>query len=501
MTAEAGPVPFGPRLTQLAEERPDDVAAVFVPIAGDERLLTFADLETLANRQARFLAEGGVGAGDRVVVGLPKSVEQLALGFAVWKVGATLVPLRADLPVPERDPLIALADPALVVADWAGVDAVSSAELRALDGDASPLPDAAVPVPLLIASGGSTGRSKLIATPLPGTVTPGQPFNPVGALIGMRAGQTAYTGSPPYHFMGFGNFVVILEGGRSVVLERFEPTQLLDAVERHRINLLALVPTMMLRLLRSGLTGRDLSSVEAIVHSAAPCPAWVKQGWIDAIGADRVYEIYGATEQVGFTVVSGAEWLERPGTVGKGVLTEIRVLDEAGVEVATGEVGEIHMRLGGLPEPVYEYIGAERGPVTGDGFASVGDLGSVDADGYLYIADRRTDLIISGGANVFPAEVEAVLSEHPSVADAGVIGVPDDEWGRRVHAVVAWMGDDVPEFAALDAHCRARLAAYKVPRSYEFVDALPRNEAGKLRRSALLGDADAPRRGAAENGG
>jgi bile acid-coenzyme A ligase len=481
------PVPFGVRLSDLAAERPDGVAVVFVDATGDERDLTYAELDSLADRMARRLADRGVVPGDRVVAALPKSVEQLALGFAVWKCGATLVPLRHDMPLPERAPLVELAGASAVITerDLAGLaDADADADVG--DGAGFSGPSAVPASPLLVASGGSTGRPKLIRTPLPATITPGQPFNPVGAIIGMRAGQTVFTGSPPYHFMGFGNYLSVLEGGTSVVLERFDPGVLLDAIERHRVNLLVLVPTMMIRLLREPtIASRDLSSIEAVVHSAAPCPPWVKRAWIDLVGPERVFEIYSSTEQVGFCVVSGKEWLERPGTVGRGVMTEIRVLDPEGGDLPAGEVGEIHMRLAGLPVPVYEYVGADRGPVTDDGFASVGDLGWLDEDGYLFIADRRTDLIISGGVNVYPAEVEAALTEHPAVADAAVVGIPDDEWGRRVHAVVEVLPGASVTPEELDAHCRARLSATKVPRSYDVTTDLGRNEAGKLRRSGL----------------
>jgi bile acid-coenzyme A ligase len=486
------PVAFGTRLRDLAAERPDGVAVAFVDADGGERAVTYAGLDALAYRMASRLARRGVEPGDRVVAALPKSVEQLALGFAVWKRGATLVPLRHDMPVPERAPLVELAGAATIV-DEDDLAALAASGGDASGGDATDAPvavdrSAAPASPLLVASGGSTGRPKLIRTPLPSTITPGEPFNPVGAIIGMRAGQTVFTGSPPYHFMGFGNYLTVLEGGTSVVLERFDAGMLLAALERHRVNLLVLVPTMMLRLLRDPtIAARDLSSLEAIVHSAAPCPPWVKRAWIDLVGAERVFEIYSSTEQVGFCVVTGKEWLERPGTVGRGVMTEVRILDQHGHDVAAGEVGEIHMRLAGLPVPVYEYVGADRGPVTDDGFASVGDLGWLDDDGYLFIADRRTDLVISGGVNVYPAEVEAVLTEHPAVADAAVIGVPDDEWGRRVHAVVEVLPGAMVTPDELDAHCRARLSATKVPRSYELTADLGRNEAGKLRRSSLRG--------------
>jgi bile acid-coenzyme A ligase len=195
---------------------------------------------------------------------------------------------------------------------------------------------------------------------------------------------------------------------------------------------------------------------------------------------------YGSTENAGLSRIRGDEWLTHPGSVGRPFNSEFRILDEAGRELPPGEVGEIYGRSTASPGPTFAYVGAPARS-TADGFASVGDLGWLDAEGYLYIADRRSDMLITGGANVFPAEVEAALLEHPGVADAAVIGLPDPEWGQRVHAL--WQARDPerpPAVEALREHCRARLSAYKVPKSFECVTALPRSEAGKLSRPALV---------------
>src|SRR5919205_4395621 len=181
---------------------------------------------------------------------------------------------------------------------------------------------------------------------------------------------------------------------------------------------------------------RDFSSFEAMHSSAAVCPIWLKQAWIDKLGAEQVYEVYGSAEGIGATIIRGDEWLEHRGSVGRSPTCEIRILDEEGRTLPPGEVGEIYFRRLDGSTPTFSYVGAEPPKTTADGFASLGDLGWLDEDGYLYIADRRVDMIVSGGANVYPAEVEAALSEHPALADVAVIGVPDEEWGRRVHAVV-----------------------------------------------------------------
>jgi bile acid-coenzyme A ligase len=215
----------------------------------------------------------------------------------------------------------------------------------------------------------------------------------------------------------------------------------------------------------------------------------VKRAWIDLIGGEKIYEAFGATEAIGATVIRGDEWLDHEGSVGRPVASEVRIIDDKGREVPDGEVGEIHMRLESGEPPAYEYRGAPPAPATPDGFVTVGDLGWVDADGYLFLADRRTDLIISGGANIYPFEVEAVLSGHPSVVDVVVVGLPDDEWGKRVHAIVQPADPEAPpEADALEAFCRDHLVSYKVPRSFEVVVEFPRNQAGKIRRNALVAE-------------
>jgi bile acid-coenzyme A ligase len=305
----------------------------------------------------------------------------------------------------------------------------------------------------------------------------------------MASGQTVLIPGPLYHNAPYcWSHWALFEGSKVVLMERFDAQRALGLIERHRIGWLQLVPTMMQRMLQVPDVGtRDLTSIEAFMHTAAPCPPWVKRGWIDLIGGERIYEAFGATEAIGGTIIRGDEWLQHEGSVGRPVGAELRILDEQGNQVPTGEIGEIHTRLESGAPPDYEYRGAPPAASTPDGFVTVGDLGWVDEDGYLFLADRRTDLIISGGANIYPFEVEAVLSSYPGVEDVAVIGLPDEEWGKRVHAVVQPADrSDPPDPAALDAFCREHLVSYKVPRTFETIDALPRNQAGKIRRSALV---------------
>jgi bile acid-coenzyme A ligase len=216
---------------------------------------------------------------------------------------------------------------------------------------------------------------------------------------------------------------------------------------------------------------------------AAPCPPWLKKAWIDWLGGEKIWEIYAGTEGGGATFIRGDEWLARPGSVGRIAGTaEIKADREDGSTCAPGEIGELFFRPdGGKPS---HYVGADDKAGT-DGWFSIGDLGHLDEDGYVYLADRRTDLIIRGGANIFPAEVEAALEEHPSVATAIVVGLPCDEMGRRVHAILEPQDGAAIDAADVHAFLGLRLTKYKQPESYEIAGAPLRDDAGKARRSAL----------------
>jgi bile acid-coenzyme A ligase len=278
----------------------------------------------------------------------------------------------------------------------------------------------------------------------------------------------------------------LLSGQSLVVMERFDAERVLQLVERHRVTWMLLVPTMMQRIWRLPEDVRaayDVSSLEMILHLGAPCPPWLKRAWIDWLGPDRVVELYAGTESQGVTVIDGRAWLQRPGSVGQPVLgSRFRILDEHDAQVPPGTVGEVYMMPADGPGTTYRYRGAE--PRSVEGWESLGDLGYLDEDGYLFLADRSADLILSGGANVYPAEVEAALDAHPAVRSSAVFGLPDDDLGERVHAVVDVADHEVSPDALL-AHVAERLVRYKVPRDIEVVHELLRDDSGKLRRSAL----------------
>ncbi|MES2684253.1 MAG: AMP-binding protein [Pseudomonadota bacterium] len=478
----------GQMLTRLAGESPDQIALIVHRADGITEQLTRMELERWANRVAhRLLADTPtIAPGAFVAIHLPNGVEHVVATLAIFKLGACPMPVSHRMPAAERDGLMALVHPAAIFSDAPELAGISRAAMRALDACSDLPPPDAVPQPFkAIASGGSTGKPKLIVSP--GAFAFPAGGHPIAGLLGLGPADRLYSPGPLYHNQAFFfTQIALFQGGSAVLNEKFDAALTLDLIEQHRPTALNMVPTMMSRMLRlGGIAQRNFGSVKTLWHLAAACPPWVKQGWIELLGAERVMEMWSSTEVNGATTIRGDEWLQKPGSVGKPWNTEIRILDAERRPLAAGEVGEVFSRFAGGP-PQAIYIGAKNLEDIGGHFTSVGDLGYVDADGYLFLADRRVDLIISGGANVVPAEVEAALTQHPSVRDAAVIGLKDDDLGRRVHAIVELDTAAAPVAeAVLDQHVRSLIAGYKIPRSYEFIAALPRDEAGKIRRGAL----------------
>ncbi|MDT5091663.1 MAG: bile acid-coenzyme ligase [Mycobacterium sp.] len=485
----ASAVPLGRQLALLAARHGDRVAIVHVDPAGAEREISWRELDRRANQVARLLTEHGVTQGGWVVVALPNTPEHFFADLAAWRLGATVLPLRWDLPRWDRERLLELARPAAVVAAW---DAAPEGTLSIDDVKASiALDDSAVedrianPV-RAIATSGSTGQPKLIVNPVPG-VTGGDAMIRMAETLESGEDTTELVISPIYHTNGFACLHHLLEGRRLVVMQKFDAALAVDLIERHRVNFAIMVPTMLQRIAAlPGVQERDFSSVEFLHYGGAPIPEWVVHKWFGLVGPERFIFSYGGTEGIGLTMARGDEWLNHRGTVGSPVGCDVKIIGEDGQRVPPGSIGRILMRHNDGSTPC-TYVGAEFA-VDGEGFATLGDLGWLDEDGYLFIADRRSDMIVTGGANVFPAEVELALAEHRGVADCVVVGIADAEWGQRVHAIVEPADPaDPPTAEALRTHVRERLAAYKVPKTVEIVDRIPRNDAGKLSRAALAG--------------
>jgi bile acid-coenzyme A ligase len=464
----------------LAPDRP--------ALTADGRVYSRAEVEASANRRARQLEALGVGSHDAVIIALPNGAEFYLTTLACWKLGATPAHVSWRLTEPEFAEIV----------DWARPKLVVGGPAADRDWGAPSLQPGVAPDPGLSAdslgerdwgpwkmatSGGSTGRPKLVVDPNPAVWGDGK------TSLNRRSGCTVINPGPLYHSAPFGMMIPgLCEGCHVVDMPRFDAERWLQLVHQHRPEWIYLVPTMMARIANLPEAVRakyDVSSIKTLLHMAAPCPPWAKAFWIDYLGPDAVWEIYGGTERFGSTMISGREWLQKPGSVGKvraGI--EMRILDEDGVERPAGEVGEIFFRRPGAEGSTYRYVGVE--PRRRGEWITFGDLGRVDEDGYLFIADRRTDMIVSGGANLYPAEIESAIDSLPGVLSSVVVGLPHPDLGLVPHAVVQVAPERLAsaDGASILAGLKDRLAITKHPRSIEFTSETIRDDAGKSRRSA-----------------
>lgn len=452
--------------------------------------LTWGELSDQVLRRAHAMAARGIGEGDRVVLALPNSNAFYEFTFALWKLGATPTVVSHRLPRAELDAIIALAEPAAVIA----ADPELRTALGALPAefghdhpDNAPRASAVSPCWKVMTSGGSTGLPKLIVDHHSSEM----PETPLG--MGMRHGAVTLNPGPLYHNFPFAMTHIAMTQGNSVVgMEKFDAAEFLRLVEQYKVHWTAMVPTMMDRVakLPEGIRqAHDVSSLERVWHTAAPMRPTLKQFWIDWLGPEKIWEMYGGTEGYAITQIGGTEWLDHPGSVGKPFGSDVLIRSEDGRALPPGEVGEIYLRPEGVTgdESTYHYVGADPRRLP-DGAESLGDFGWVDDDGYVYIADRRTDLILSGGRNIYPAEVEAALLDHPAVAEAIIIGLPDPDLGARVHGIVRLEQDANADEDQLLGFAREKLIGYKLPKTIEFTEERLRDEAGKARRSKLRAD-------------
>lgn len=442
-----------------------------------------AELDRRSNSVARGYAELGVRAGDIVSLALPSDRRFVEAALAVWKLGATPQPLSPRIAPAELRGILDVTRPSLVVGHdpGPGLPFASADEDLGRAHDDSPLPDVVAGSWKAPTSGGSTGRPKVVLSTSPSVAEP---------LLGLAgavrlSGDDVYLTPAPLHHNGpfLTATAALLAGAHVVLMERFDAEGMLHLVDRWRASWVYAVPTVMSRVAKlppDVLARHDLSSIRTLVHMAAPCAPWLKQWWIDRLGADAVWEVYAGTEAQTITLIGGTDWLAHPGSVGRPLTGELRILDSEGNDVPAGQIGEVYMRAAGGLE-TYRYLGGSA--KARDGWESLGDLGHLDEEGYLYLADRLSDMVLVGGANVYPAEVEAALESHPDVLSSCVVGLPDDDLGNRLHAVVQ-TSRDVPDHA-LRALLAERLAPHKHPRTIERVDYPLRDEAGKIRRSAV----------------
>jgi long-chain acyl-CoA synthetase len=490
----------------FARTRPDHPAIVMAS-SGDTT--TYRELDERSNQLARLWHERGLRRGDHVAILLPNHLRYLEVVWAALRSGLYYTPVNWHLTAPEA---------AYIVGDCGARSVVTSVDLAdrvtelspdiplVLDGDIEgweryeDVVGAQPTTPLdeepegtgMFYSSGTTGRPKGILFPLPErTVHDVHPLVQHASPIAHRDDDIYLSPAPLYHtapvvFSSMAHRV----GATVVVLERWDPIACLEAIQRYEVTTAQFVPTMFVRLLKlpDGVRqSYDVSSLRLVSHAAAPCPVEVKRQVIEWLGP-IVWEYYAGSENVGSTMIGPDEWLAHPGSVGMPRMTTVHICDDDHRELPVGEVGNIWFET---PAASFEYHGdpdktkKSRSP---EGWFNLGDVGYLDEEGYLYLTDRQSFTIISGGVNIYPQETEDVLLLHPAVADAAVVGVPNEDLGEEVKGVVQLLdpAQAGPEMEAeLLAFCRERLAAFKCPRSIDFDEALPRQDTGKLYKRLL----------------
>jgi long-chain acyl-CoA synthetase len=495
-------------LWNIAREQPQ-LTAVVDPSG---REISYADLAAAADGYGRGLQGLGLAAGDVVVVMMPNSIELVALYFAALECGFYIVPINWHLTGPEVGYIVEDSEAKAFIGHerFAGAAAVAAAGLPSqarftvgeVDGfrpledlhDGSGRPDDQTMGAPMVYTSGTTGKPKGVKRPLTGANPDDVPIASSAFFANFGIApfdeHVHICGSPLYHTAVL-NFVgiSIQLGHTAVLMERFDPEEMLRLIERYKVTHSHMVPTQFTRLLSLPEDVRakyDVSSLRAMIHGAAPCPNEVKRAMLEWWGP-VIIEYYAATEGGGATIFAD-EWLRKPGSVGKPwAYSTIKILDDAGAELPPNGIGLVYMQMGGSTFSYHKSEEKTRESRVGELF-TVGDIGYLDDDGYLFLCDRKSDMIISGGVNIYPAEIEGELVMHPAISDVAVFGVPDDHWGEAIKAVIqpadgVLPSDELTE--QIQAFAAERLAKYKLPKVIEYMDELPRDDNGKLYKRKL----------------
>ncbi|GAO55844.1 AMP-binding protein [Novosphingobium sp. MD-1] len=483
-------------------------------------MVTGSTIDQRAAKVATGLAEMGIGAGDTVAILLRNDPVFFEISFGANLIGANVVPVNWHFRSEEA---------LFVVGDSGAKVIVAHEDLLPILGDRSSLslPILVCPVPQEVAkaygspvstvdewanwrdkhaewrgepqitrfgmiyTSGTTGKPKGVKREPADAEMARRMAALISTALGLVPGQTIRTviTGPIYHAAPNTYALVAGRVGELVVMQpRFDAEELLALIEHHRLTHVHLVPTMFVRLLKLPEEVRwkyDLSSLRFVAHGAAPCPPEIKQAMI-AWWGPIIHEYYGGSETGGAVYHNSEEALRKPGTVGRAMDgCAIRILDDEGNEIPAGTPGHVYIRSTSFPDFTYHGRDADRHAVEQEGFITIGDIGFLDEDGYLFLCDRANDMIISGGVNIYPAEIEAVLLSHPGIADAAVFGVPDAEFGEAVCAAIQHADIGGPDAWEVRAFVRSKLAAFKAPRHVEFHSTLPREDSGKILRRLL----------------
>jgi acyl-CoA synthetase (AMP-forming)/AMP-acid ligase II len=492
-----------------AKERPDHPAIV-MPAAGVT--LTHRELDEASNRVARLFRALGLRPGDGIAILLENHPRFYEIVWGAQRAGLYYTPMSTRLTPGEIEYIVTDCDAKVLITSAALAGAVTGLALpavsarftvgaaapgfRSWDAETAAQPSTPIADEIegsdLLYSSGTTGRPKGVKLALRGDPlgTPNALVRLSQALYGMDEHTVYLSPAPLYHAAPLRfNLVVQRLGGTCVIMEHFDASEFLRLIARHRVTHTQVVPTMFIRLLKlpdAERAAADVSSLRAAIHAAAPCPIPVKEAMI-AWWGPKIVEYYAGTEGNGFCAITSGEWLAHKGSVGRPLLGTIHILDDEFLELPTGEAGTIYFEGGGTFEyhKDAEKTASSRSP---EGWSTLGDIGYVDAEGYLYLTDRKANMIISGGVNIYPQECENLLATHPKVADCAVFGVPNAEFGEEVKAVVqpVLMADAGPELAEeLMQFCRSHLSHVKCPRSIDFEAELPRHPTGKLYKRLL----------------
>jgi acyl-CoA synthetase (AMP-forming)/AMP-acid ligase II len=485
-----------------AQANPDKVALIH----GDDTW-TFAQMNARANAFARGIRSLGIAPGDRGVWVGPNHEKIVLWGHAARKAQLVSVPMSYRFTPEEMAYILTNSDATIVfcdpsyretieeiappnvreVVDYSGAEDLIAANtgepLESLEGEATGAS--------MIYTSGTTGKPK-------GALRSGNDPSLVAILVAeirYAPDDVHITTGPLYHSgpLGFSGLTHAL-GGTVVILEKFDPEEWLRLVDKHRVTATFTAPTQLKRIVNVAPEVRsryEVSTLRSVIANAAPVPFALKKQWISTFGEGHLFEVYGSTELGVDTIMKPEDQLRKPGSCGRpyGPL-EIRLIREDGTEAPIGEPGVMWIKSPGVFDEYYnapektDETKLENDPA----WRTVGDIAYRDEDGFFYICDRQGDMIISGGMNIYPAEIEAVLHSHPSVMDAAVFGIPSEEWGENVHAVVQLKDGQTATPEELESLSREHLAGYKVPRSFEFRDALPRTESGKLLKRVLRDD-------------